>query len=441
MVTNDIMILATLILSAFQPHCSNPRIRKEFRQLSDNEWSDLRAAFHKLKYSGRLTEYAKLHNQEATHIHFTMEFLTWHRTFLWSLETELRQAIGSDTLTIPYIDYAYEGDQLQGQIEQSSAFQTKFYGTFLETLDQCVVGQIYDSFVMSEDFNMKKCLYRQMEESVSVSGWASLDQMIFTSSSYGDFSENIENSIHGYCHLRTGGYMTSMFSPIDPTFYAVHGFIDMAFLSWQYVHDAFNDQDKSVASKTFTIFGHTQTHRDSYTMKNQCVSYERYGSSAVNALPLKKRDDTSTTPTSTGSEEAATTEAVDFSQYEQKPYKTYSPDEIKSFNDELDTYYLKLKGILKSGSETDLYKEIAGFHPNSYIAINNHPSDDLLAQIGLKPDIFNKVNQNLNQQRLALAQFGNFTVNDLLAQVTNSMNPSSGSTLPMILGILFILFQ
>ena len=422
------MIFSLFAFAQIPVKCSNPRIRKDFRQVQqEGNWDKIINAFRTLKSSGKLTQMAQKHSDESEHIHNSMEFLTWHRRFIWELE-DLIRGIGGNDLTLPYIDWAAEGDTYQGQIEQSTAFSEYFYGTFQD--NQCVKGQIYESFDLAPQFGLGQCLARTVSTSVSINGWAAADQLIIDSASYQDFSHNLENSIHAYVHTRIGGAMGVMYSPIDPVFWGHHAFIDMMFLNYQYTHNQWDNNPDPIAYKQFSIFENSLTHQDSFKMDNQCVSYVRYTNSQ--SSPLSKRD-VAASPTAT--QQPSATASADLSKFAPPNYQKYTSDQVTTYNAQLQTHYQSIRdGIANKSAPTDLYKQVTEFYPNSYISINNQPTDDEMKKLGLNPSVYNQVNALLNAQRTILSKLGNYNVHDLLTKIDHVTSPSAAFQM----GIVFI---
>ena len=453
------MIFATLTLAQIPVKCSNPRIRKDFRQAQqDGTWPRIVQAFRTLKHNGDMTRFAQKHYDESSHVHYTMEFLTWHRRFIWEMEDMIR-GVGGNDLTLPYVDWAGEGDAYNGAIDQSSAFTEYFYGT--NTQNQCVSGQIYDTFALNpriaQEFGRGQCLMRQTSSSVSINGWAATDQMIFSSSQYQDFSSNIENSIHAYIHVKIGGLMGIMYSPIDPIFYAHHGFVDMLFTNWQYTQNQWDTNPDRIRSTSFRIFSDWKTHQQSFTMDGMCASYQRYTQSQTSPRKLKKRADTNTTTgtnnttganTTTGTpttennaSPASQTEAAKSKEYPVPDYKKYSTEEVNAYNEQLKLHYKNLKDKAANKSESEAYKQIANFYVNSYVSVNNIPSDDEMKRLGIKPEIFTKVNDKLDAAVKTLASLGHFTVQDISEIVKKVDRPvSKASTMNMALFIIALYF-
>ena len=223
--------------------CSNPRIRRDFREVDKaGDWIKVVAAYQKMKSTGRILYYANLHNENFSKVHNTGKgnFATWHRAFLWEFENELRKVSGDPSLTIPYIDWGAEASAFQGLIDKSAAITPKFYA---QQNGQCLTGQIYDSFALPKGDSRGTCIYRQntttgtQQEFVLSPGWADIDNQVTKFSDFTKFSNFFENGFHNEVHRKFGGILGTSSSPFDPLFFAHHGFVESVFQNWQFVHN------------------------------------------------------------------------------------------------------------------------------------------------------------------------------------------------------------
>ena len=373
--------LMTMVLSQIAVPCDNPRIRKDFRQIDqEGKWNRVANAFAQMKSDGKLIEYTNKHFNESYHTHYTMEFLTWHRKMIWEMEDELR-AIGGDDLTLPYIDWAQDGDLHDGKIDRAVIFTPYFYGS--TPTDKCASGRIYNSWNVPDSYGLGKCLTRTTDQHYLVDGWAATD-ILMLSTNFSDFLLSVENGIHDHVHERIGGAMPTMYSPIDPTFYGHHGFIDMLFVNFQHIQNSWTTFPiPSIANKSFKIFNENRTHNDVYQMKNMCVQYERY---KPNNNKLKKRKDS-------------------------QSYQNVTKLEYAKYNKQLASHYDKIKEYVKDNKKEEGLKAIAAFYGDTgFIAINDPPDPDMIHHMGMDPKLAAEITNRSNSARLELAKFGNFTV-------------------------------
>ncbi|UKZ48158.1 hypothetical protein TrVGV298_002394 [Trichoderma virens] len=122
MVRSSIIAISSLAMAAATSAlCSNPAVRKEWRELTDTEKAEyLRAAvclreLPKAKYAEidavttRMDDLVYTHYALNTEIHFVATFLPWHRWYVKLHEDLLRTECGFNG-TQPYWDWSIEAD-------------------------------------------------------------------------------------------------------------------------------------------------------------------------------------------------------------------------------------------------------------------------------------------------------------------------------------------
>eukprot|EP00835_Amoeboradix_gromovi_P001691 NODE_83_length_22684_cov_0.307934.p2 type:complete len:519 gc:universal NODE_83_length_22684_cov_0.307934:13702-15258(+) len=443
-------MLWTVLFAQFTVPCANPRLRKDFRRYTTQEWADFTRAFKSMKSSGELSKFAALHWSIYGDIHSGVSvrkrnFLTWHRAFIYELETRLRQISGKP-ITLPYVDWGNEADVYKGAVSKSVAFKGYYYG---EMVGQCLTGNIYDSFSLRPDFveynklrgDNRQCIYTTTNTAVPVGGWATVDGTIFNKKAFASFSDDVEYSIHYQVHTHIGGLMTSKISPIVPIFFAVHSFVDLMFTTWQYVHNQWKNMPESFSKSTFQILsGKTYTHEQVYGMNEMCVRYERVQSSSLSSKDrntlspkLLKRmselqdlhsslisEPTATTthsPTSAAtlsSQESTETETVVYL----KPVVTVPTDQqVLEYNTKLNSYYNEVKAIYSkaNSNETDAddeaYTKCAQFYGNSsFIPVTTKMNSTLLNAFHIDPVSYQKHLELKNKRNIQIAQHAKLPV-------------------------------
>ena len=416
-------MLFNLVAAQFAVNCENPRVRKDFRVVQqEGNWMKVVETMRIMKNTGRMTYYAKMHLDIFSQIHDNMSFLTWHRAFIWEFENELR-AIGGDDITLPYIDWGTEGDSYDGQVDQGVANHPYYYAQ-MDSKTQCLTGQIYDSFYLNPIFNDGQCIARanQVDQDLLIAGWADIDNEIISNTDFPSFDEAIQYGFHADVHLRFGGHMGSHFSPIDPLFFAHHSFVDLTLNTWQYVHSNWYDMgDEPLAWSSFQINNNTYYHGQVFQMLNQCVQYQRYGSSETSGeVNLQKRatassNDTTSAATATSTEimiEQVPVPASDATETAEA-YILKVPESPVVTKEQLEAYAAKLKdyyGTLKQNlNDTDACRtQIGGFHKNSFLPTNNKPDPEKLKRLGLDPIKYEKLSVKREDNRNELEGFGQF---------------------------------
>ena len=426
-------MLWTLVFSQFQVPCSNPRIRKDFRAYSTAEWEDYSDAVRKLQSSGDLSKFVDLHWKMYDNIHSPQSgpkhrnFMTWHRAFIYEFETKLQKVSGKP-ITLPYVDWAGEGDNYQGAIDKSIAFNGYYYG---QMKGQCLDGNIYSSFKVAPEFQKQvgTCMSINFDLKTKVGGWSTVDSMIFNDKDYNVFSDDLEVGTHYQVHTRIGGTMTTRLSPLLPAFWAHHSYIDMVLSTWQYVHDRWSNIPGDFANTQFQILsGQTYTHEKVFEMSGMCVQYERYTQSessqdrdTMDPQLLKRMEDFVTfndelQPTSTSTSESfsAATQVVSKNAYAKPNYTPSSNREITAYNRKVNDYYNQVKIILKNNgtNATDnAYSKCAEFYGNSsYIPVIDSASPAELSKLNINQAQYESSMKRQNARNIRMAKQANFPV-------------------------------
>ena len=144
--------------------------------------------------------------------HGTLEFLTWHRMFLFYFEKTLQASAGDPSLHLPYWDYT---DPTQLQLPAQFA---------QPTLPGGKPNPLYD--------------VRRRSQTVKLDSNATNIDNLLKQASYGDFGPELEQQPHGYAHCTVGPdcpYPLMGDVPVagtDPIFWLHHANIDRIFECW-----------------------------------------------------------------------------------------------------------------------------------------------------------------------------------------------------------------
>ena len=447
------MLTALLVFGQLSVPCENPRIRKEFRQVqSEGNWDKVVKAYSIMKSTGRIDEYANLHQQAFKSIHGTPKFYTWHRAMMYEMETEMQSIVGPN-FTIPYIDWANEGSLYNGQIEQSVAINPYFYG---KQNGSCLSGQIYESFDLNTNYKGGPCLTRKANSSVLIGGWADLDNTIINSMNYSAINDAIQYGIHGDVHMHFGGPFSEHYSPTDPLFYGHHGFIDLTLNLWQYIHSSYKDMGVNITD-TFQINNKTYSHKDLFQMKNTCVQYiRRKDGGAPNPTSTSDKNDTAHKSTETleaidsppillevpnvnstsatpSTNPNSTAQPTGVSQDSTSPptFIASSPEDQEAYSKQLQKHYENLKSTLTSPDQGT--QKIVNFYNSSFVpkAVQLSPSN--IERLGLNPAKYRALADAREILRNNLAKLGNlpFLTSDEVAAGfkagTENYNPEDAS--------------
>ena len=411
------------VVAQFDVPCSNPRVRKDFRyvQYYDNKWTRIISAYRQMKQTGRITQYAKMHSDMFSSIHQPSKFIAWHRAFLWEFENEIR-AIGGEDLTLPYIDWGADAYSYSGQVDKGYANHPYFYAQ--QQQGQCLVGQIYDSFLKSSLLGGGSCVARDLDTRILVSSWADIDNIIFGNKNFATFNSLIQYGVHADVHMRFSGDMSTPWSVIDPLFFGHHGFIDLIANTWQYVNWAYSGSE--VPNETFQINGRTYNYRTVMRMTGICVKYQRWmqtrSSQQLWRRQLEVLDESTLTsePQSTETEEA---------HYDAPIAPEGSQSEVDDYNNHLKEHYDSVKSIIASpatNTTEECIKKIVDFYPGGFLSVNNVYDDNKLKALGLDPKISKEMQKKTQELRMQLNSHakGKFTVKSPQQVIENqSINP------------------
>jgi hypothetical protein len=151
--------------------------------------------------------------------HGTLQFLTWHRMYLWYFERVLQQAAGDATLRLPYWDYESDG-HLPAMYRDA---------TYVDQSGATAPNPLH--------VDARQRGLNNGTSSLS-SGVTSTDAAM-GDTDFNSFSGDLENTPHGavHCGMVTGscpnGLMGSVpVAALDPIFYAHHTNIDRLYECW-----------------------------------------------------------------------------------------------------------------------------------------------------------------------------------------------------------------
>ncbi|KAH7041529.1 monooxygenase [Microdochium trichocladiopsis] len=254
--------------------CTNPVVRKEWRELTDAEKAEyLRAAvcvrnLPKQKYSQieavttRMDDLVYTHFSLNLDIHFVANFLPWHRWFLHLHENLLRDECGFKGVQ-PYWDWSIEADSRTMPESPIWDAATGFGGNGVKTgnptpgFQRCVVdGPFANTNLtlamgwpdMNTVGNRLHCFTREFNSAeghdpvtgeiiigdMQVSAYSSaVMRTIDNFDTYRRMSEMLEGLPHAQIHSVIFGDMGPATSPNEPLFFLHHANVDRAWARWQ----------------------------------------------------------------------------------------------------------------------------------------------------------------------------------------------------------------
>ncbi|KAL1916172.1 uncharacterized protein VTP21DRAFT_6176 [Calcarisporiella thermophila] len=265
------------------PRCSTLAVRKEFRQLSNQERNEFLSALRAVNSAtrpNRLDSMSYYHLQATRNAHGQAQFFPWHRLFLREFERALQTI--NPRVTLPYWYWGEDADNPA----YSQIFSNQWYGG----TGTCInTGQIaYWNVLYNRDGSARlHCLPRQFNRGNFISPWAStevLQNILLTRNTFDEFRTALEGSPHGNVHITIGGDMGTMASPNDPIFFMHHCFLDKLWMDWQNRGPQFESQfngvnkDGSQASITEVLYPYRVQVQSMMSTQNPglCYTYSDY---------------------------------------------------------------------------------------------------------------------------------------------------------------------
>ncbi|KAK6089577.1 hypothetical protein P3W45_001459 [Vairimorpha bombi] len=185
-------------------------IRKEIRDMTDEEWDKYKTAFNLFKEKGYLAYIAKIHIEVDTYAHKNGRFLPWHRMLLLYVESILQMLTKDYDMSIPYWDWTIDASDP----DNSFIFTEKYWG-------------IKECYLVTYPY--EHCLLRNKKTIEPFYSKKDIDRLLTKKGSYNEFRDVLELIPHALVHANVGGEegdMSQMFSPNDPVFWHHHSFID-----------------------------------------------------------------------------------------------------------------------------------------------------------------------------------------------------------------------
>ncbi|KAK1232749.1 hypothetical protein PQX77_004107 [Marasmius sp. AFHP31] len=273
--------------------CSNPTVRREWRQLSDAEKQSFHQAnlclrgLPKQHYPDQDEVVNRLDDLTWTHfiagnerqIHYVAHFLPWHRLFVDEHEKMLRSECGYQG-TYPYWDWSIDADA--NNVANSPIWDpaTGFGGNghavsgAPEGFRRCVLDGPYTNLTFTigsppesrDDENMPHCLNRdftnfQRDPATGEAVVGDMNRNAYTSrvvasvsraNDYSNFAPMLETGPHDAVHNSVNGEMAAYNAPNDIMFYMHHANVDRIWAQWQEANAArlsdyggFRDQSRT----------------------------------------------------------------------------------------------------------------------------------------------------------------------------------------------------
>ncbi|XP_060588471.1 uncharacterized protein LOC132743894 [Ruditapes philippinarum] len=201
--------------------CSQKAVRKEIRDMTEQELAQFHAAIQELRLVGPdnpWEEFRDIYMRHTMHSNGGPYFLPWHRIFLRKLEQRLQQIDCS--ITLPYFDFTTD----IGNFEESIIWQPNFFGG--NGVDGCVADHPF-----GPTGSWRPCIMRKFNSDVNLPTLIELS-IALASDDYNEMSMCLESYV-SYIHTYIGGDMATRAASYDPVFYSIHAYIDMLYWWWQ----------------------------------------------------------------------------------------------------------------------------------------------------------------------------------------------------------------
>ena len=208
--------------------------------------------------------------------HGTLQFLTWHRMYLWYFERVLQQAAGDPSLRLPYWDYATDA------------------GLPAAYRDATYVNENGATVPNPLRVDARQASLNAGTSTLAPSTRSSAGAMGATT--YASFSGALEQTPHGAVHCAVGvagcpnGLMGSVpAAALDPVFYAHHANIDRLYECWLNVNESGRlPNDPTLLNTQFSFVdadGSTVTRRVSDMLRLSQLNYSYAAGGGCPAAP------------------------------------------------------------------------------------------------------------------------------------------------------------
>jgi hypothetical protein len=313
MFTNRILLLIAAVVS----QCSNPLVRREWRQLSSDEKSRFLAAVQQLHdrppgssepSTWNYAQFAQIHWDYQQPNHDRPLFFPWHRDYIYHYERALRTI--DSTISLPYWDWTLDSQNPAA----SDILSPSNFGSNGQPGTNCVrtgVAAGWSSLANSNGGCLKRC-----NQFGSLYPPEAVAAILNRATEFRDFANAIENGPHGAVHIQMGGQcgdFSSMASANDPIFFMHHAMVDKIWWKWQTGCSDFQNKYSGQISATMPPFPETVSRIMSTNGEGGsplCYTYSQSGGD----VPLRLNCPSNRT-SSTGSASPSPTVDINFNEF------------------------------------------------------------------------------------------------------------------------------
>ncbi|KAJ3105135.1 hypothetical protein HDU97_008417 [Phlyctochytrium planicorne] len=231
------------------PKCTTPRVRKDFRDLTNEEHQDFFKAFNHfhsipslMGRRNRYHDFVRIHAAGSSMFHGSAYFFPWHRYYIAILEHEMQAFLGNSSFAFPY--WGWGADAATWNLRSTGILTPENFGTTAANKESNCVddGFMNNTWVPTQG----PCLvryYNDTEEEGSVSMYSEAYMLATIATNpetnlpytdYDSFRQVVEYGPHGSFHVAvgSGGQLSRIDTAVnDPIFWMHHNNMDRY---WQY---------------------------------------------------------------------------------------------------------------------------------------------------------------------------------------------------------------
>ncbi|PVH82456.1 hypothetical protein DL98DRAFT_547905 [Cadophora sp. DSE1049] len=202
-------------------------------------------------------------------IHYTAQFLPWHRLQMHAHETALRTECNY-TGTLPWWDEAL--DAASGDFFQSDMWSDTYFGGNGSSIDNCVITGPFANrteHIGLLELTTDYCFTRKCNQTkgLAYGARANVDACYdYGAEDFEAFYGCMAYLPHIAGHQATGGVMTDVdSSPGDPVFYLHHNYVDRLYWQWQQIN---------ATDRMYAISGNTTVTEPATGWETLTLDYE-----------------------------------------------------------------------------------------------------------------------------------------------------------------------
>ncbi|KAL4886261.1 hypothetical protein BJY04DRAFT_213793 [Aspergillus karnatakaensis] len=254
MLYSQVIVTIAALSGTAAAACTNPAIRKEWRELSTEERTSYTNAVNCLTIkpsqigleTTRYDDFAYAHSMLNNEIHNVASFLPWHRLFVQVYEDALKECGYTGSAT--YWDWTLDAHDVPNSPIWSATTGLGGNGdpNHTELSEGYIINCVSDGpfknlrpAYLPSGYSLH-CLYRTFNNGTSQVGnmlghayTPEAVQNVMSEETYDQFRVRLEVRPHGAVHSAVAGEMMPSTSPNDPLFFLHHTQVDRLWWLWQ----------------------------------------------------------------------------------------------------------------------------------------------------------------------------------------------------------------